>query len=211
MMKKTINLNVPNELWVDDFSEGKTQSFTYDGPEKLWLSYAEDGQALSVSEQEPVGGNRIEINVSSASNEEMAAVILLTQNLTQYEYEFEDELNHDGSIYKKITNPKLSDFYQAFVLAEKVILKSVVKDSKNLNFEEAVYRKAYVKKYAETYDFELADKTQIDSFLTSIDAYIETIKTAYPWKYVTVDTNEIPKIPVSLVKLFSQLPNPSVR
>ena len=76
--------------------------------------------------------------------------------------------------------------------------------------EKAVARKKYVEKYLNTYSFEGEEQTQLNAFMTSINAYIDTIKTAYPWKFVSVNEAEIPKIPVSVVKLLNQLPDPSL-
>jgi hypothetical protein len=67
-------------------------------------------------------------------------------------------------------------------------------------------RLAIVKKYDIAYDFDAEDQTKIDTFISNINTYLDSIATAYPWKYITMDISEIPKIPASLQLLFNQLP-----
>lgn len=213
-MKKTIELNVPNELWVNDFSEAKKASFVYEGPEVIWLT-AQDGMLLpSFSTEEPLdlplSRQAKKVEISKATKEEVAAAILAVNKPEKHEYKYVDEINHDGSIYKKITNPLLSDFFMARLLGTVVSLELIVKDPVYFNVSEAEKRKNYVKRYEETYSFDAETVSKINSFLTEMDAYLNTVKTAYPWKFITVNKGEIPKVPVELVKLFNELPNFSV-
>lgn len=209
-MQKTITLAVPNELWVDDFSNGDVQDFTYDGPDTVWLTHTDAGGLLGYVTEEPVSGNSHRVDIASASDEEVAAAIIATQQADAYEYTYEDELNHDGSIYKRISNPRVSDFYTVKVLAGSVSLDVFTKDKTHHNMSVAVERKKYVQDRANAFSFDDADQQLIDGFLSDIDGYIETISTAYPWKFVVVDKAEVPKIPVALVKIFNQLPSPIV-
>lgn len=208
-MNKTITLKVPNELWVDDFSQNKTASFEYDGPDVLWLTHTDAGQLLGFAEQEPEGTRSIKVDIASATDAEIAAAIIATTASVSHQYTYEDELNYDGSIYKKITNPKLSDYFVPQILVNKVQLNVAVKDPKHINLDKAIAKKDYVAKYVNAYSFSAEDQAQLDTFITDINAYIDTIKTAYPWKFIEVDAAEIPKIPVNIVKLFNELPDPS--
>lgn len=209
-MKKTITLNVPNELWVDDFSQNKTASFEYDGPDVLWLTHTEDGQLLGFVTEEPEGALSIKVEIASATNEEIAAAIIATTASVNHQYTYEDELNHDGSIYKKITNPRVADYFIAQLLVNQITLKVSVKDTKHINLDKALQRKNYVAKYKNAYSFSVEEQAQIDTFMADITAYIDTIKTAYPWKFIEVNEEEIPKIAVNLVKLFNELPDPAI-
>lgn len=210
-MKKTITLNVPNELWVDDYSQNKTAKFVYEGPSVIWVLHTNEGNITGFSEQEPEDSNKMKVDISTATSEEIAAAIFAVSMGVAHEYTFEDETNYDNSVYKKITNPKLSDYFRPVVLAEKAWLETMAKDKNHANMEKAVARKKYVEKYLSTYSFEGDDAAQLNAFMTSIDNYIDTIKTAYPWKFISVSEAEIPKIPVSVVKLLSQLPDPSLQ
>jgi hypothetical protein len=209
-MKKTITLNVPNELWVNDYSENKTAKFVYDGPSVIWVLHTNEGNVIGFSEQEPEDSNKMKVDIAAATPEEIAVAIFAVSMGATHEYIFEDETNYDGSVHKKITNPRVSDYFRPVVLAGKPQLDTFVKDPNHANMEKAVARKKYVEKYLNTYSFEGDEQTQLNAFMTSINAYIDTIKTAYPWKFVSVNEAEIPKIPVSVVKLLNQLPDPSL-
>lgn len=209
-MEKILTLNIPNELWVNDFSENATASYTYTGPERVWLviepSYSITGE---VYDTEPNTDKiKLEVDISTANTDTLACIISIQQNKnTEYVYEYTTETNHDGSTYSKITNPKVSDYYIfKYNTASGIEKELLVKDTANPNYKIALDRKNYVEKYAVAFDFEQTDTDKINTYLTSINNYIETISTAYPWKYVSFNVNEIPKIPVVLVTLFSTLP-----
>ena len=209
-MEKILTLNVPNELWVNDFSENKTVQYTYTGPNKVWLT-AEFDQSISgdIFETEPeTQKTKIEIDIATASEAELAAVIANKQRLdTEYTYTYTDVPNHDGSTYTKISNPKVGDYYTfKHNTASGIESELVLKDPTNPNLKIAQDRKAYVQKYLNTFSFEAADQSKITTYITALDTYIASLATAYPWKYVTFNVNEIPKIPVTLVSLFSNLP-----
>lgn len=210
-MQKTITLNVPNELWVDDYSQKKTAKFVYNGPSVIWITHTNEGNVTGFSEEEPEDDNKMKVDIGTATAEEVAVAIFATSMAAAHEYTFEDETNYDNSVYKKITNPRLLDYFRPAVFAGKARLDTFTKDPNHLNMEKAVARKNYVERYLNTYSFENDDQAQITAFMTSINAYIDTIKTAYPWKFISVNEAEIPKIPVSVVKLLSQLPDPSLQ
>jgi len=210
-MEKILTLNVPNELWVNDFSENETVQYTYTGPAKVWLT-AEVDQSISgqIFETEPeTEKTKIEIDIANASESALAAVIANKQRLEgSYTYTYTDVTNHDGSIYKKLANPQVGDYY-TFKYNPSLGIESelIVKDTANPNLKIAQDRKTYVQKYVGAFSFEPADQTKIDTYLAALNTYINTISTAYPWKYVSFNVNEIPKLPVSLVSLFSNLPD----
>lgn len=210
-MEKILTLNVPNELWVNNFSENKTATYTYSGPSTVWLVIESNGSISdSVFDAEPeTTKTKIEVDIATANNATLAAVIGLKQNLdTDYEYTYTPETNHDGSVYQKIANPKVGDYYLFnYNTSQGVVLELIVKDPKISNWQIAQDRKAYVVKYDDAFDFETADQTKIDTYLAAINAYLTTIENAYPWKFITVNKSEVPKIPVSLTTLFSTLPD----
>ena len=209
-MEKIITVKIPNEIWVDDFSENKTATFQYNGPAKIWTIIEEDNTVNSYSESEPVlSGNRtfIEVDMATASADKQQAATLLVMRGAEHTYTYTPETNHDGSVYQKITNPKLSDYYTLrYNPALGFELITIEKDKTIPTEAIALQRKAYVEKYSAAYEFSDADESKITEFLTTINNYLNSVKTAYPWKYITIDKNEVPKIPVSLVQLFNTLP-----
>lgn len=213
-MQKNVTVKVPNELWINDFSQNLTRQFTYDGPDKIWIIVSPNNVINGVSTEQPVegqfdpGSTVVEIDISTASEDKLIAATLLISAKGNHTYTYEDEINHDGSIYKKITNPLLSDYYTLrFGHPDGFFLQPLLKDTKNPLIDVAVARKQYVEKFAAAFEFDAPTTSQINAYLLAIDTYIASITTAYPWKYVSYDKNEIPKIPVSLVTVFNSLPD----
>lgn len=209
-MEKTITVRIPNEIWVDDFSANKTATFQYNGPEKIWVIVEEDNTVNTYSETEPeLSSNRtsIEVNVATDSADKQQAATFLVMKSAEHVYTYESETNHDGSIYQKITNPKLSDYYTLrYNPSLGFELKIIEKDKTIITESIAKERRAYVEKYSAAYEFSTQDEEKISQYLNAITAYLDSVQTAFPWKYVEIDKNEVPKIPVSLVQLFNTLP-----
>lgn len=209
-MKKTLTIKVPDELWVNKFEKNLTKTFEYDGPASFWIKTRMEAITPSAFEEEPELIDPIEhkhfINIADATDEELAMAIMIVHGAEPYEFTYSDEVNHDGSVYKKIENPRVEDYYMAKFLGGKVQLELIVKDTTTQNEIIAVERRNYVLKYSDAFDFEPEQQTVIDDFLNRINSYLETMKTAYPWKYVELNKNEIPKIPLSLITLFNSLP-----
>ena len=209
-MEKIITVKIPNEIWVDDFSANKTATFNYNGPAKVWVIVNEDNSVNSFTETEPelqAGKSAVEVDMATASQDKLEAATLLVMATKEHTYEYAPVTNHDGSVYQKITNPRLSDYYTIFNNPSQGFVLKIIEKDKTIPTEIiARQRKEYVEKYSNAYEFETADKAKITEYLTAINAYLDSVATAYPWKYIQIDTNEVPKIPVSLVKLFSTLP-----
>lgn len=209
-MEKTITARIPNEIWVDDFSEDKTATFQYNGPAKVWVIVEQDNSVTSYSESEPVlTANRtsIEVDMTTASADKQQAATLLVMRGAEHTYTYVAETNHDGSVYQKITNPKLNDYYTLRYNPMNGFELKIIEKDKTIPTEAiAKERKAYVEKYSAAYDFSTEDQAKIDSFLAAINTYLQSVETAYPWKYITIDKSEVPKIPVTLVQLFNTLP-----
>ena len=220
-MQKEFTVNVPDQIWVDTWEDGLTATYTYEGPQYFYigldhnlsiieLRYGDlEAEAEAFTEEEAAVFNYT-VTVDADANPDLATLLY---PLNHEAHTFEDETNHDGSIYQKITNPCLRDYFigdyrinsespdQAECFAN-----PIYKDTNNILKKTAKERLAIVKKYDIAYDFDAEDQTKIDTFISNINTYLDSIATAYPWKYITMDISEIPKIPSSLQLLFNQLP-----
>jgi len=220
-MQKEFTVNVPDQLWVDSWEDGLTATYTYEGPQYFYIGLDQDlrarelrhgdleAEAEAFSEEEAEAFNYV-ITVDANTNPDLAT-LLYPHN--HEDHIFEDETNHDGSIYKKITNPCLRDYFIADYRLNPEDLEEaqcfadpIYKDTSSILEKTAKERLSIVKKYDIAYDFEADDQAKIDTFISNINTYLDSIATAYPWKYITMDVSEIPKIPASLQLLFNQLP-----
>lgn len=210
-MKKTLTIKVPDELWVNKFEKNLTKTYEYDGPAHIWILAKDENIAATAFENEPEltqpNEHKHYIDIANSTEEELACAIAVVHGPEPYEFIYSDQINHDGSIYKEITNPRLDHYYSPKLIEGKITLQLITKDPTLQNEIIAKERKEYVLKYMNTFEFDAEHKAKIDDFLTKINGYLETMQTVYPWKYVEIDKNEIPKIPTSLIQIFDALPD----
>ena len=214
-MEKTLTIKIPNELWVNDFSENKTADFTYSGPDKVWFLVEKTGTNVIVSPvtytTEPqVLENQVAvpIEIATATDAELAAAIILQPELTPYQYTHTKQTNYDGSVYYAISNPKLNDYYDVTSSQTgSLSLISIAKNQPNPNLTPAVKKHQLIEKYLADHEFDTEDRAKVEAYLAVISDYVVKIKTAYMWKFVTI-TNDVPEIPADLMALFNTLTPP---
>jgi hypothetical protein len=210
-MGKTFTVNVPDQLWLNSWTENKTESYTYEGPNTWNVVVSGDTLLASTWSEDSVevGSDTKDFVVTIDATDDAnlpVAYFMHTQGI-EHEYTEEDETNHDDSVYKKITNPLIHDYFDIGYDSETGLhLTPIYKNTKTIAEEKAEQRLAYVKKYNDVYDFDADAQAIIDTFLTSMATYMSTMASVYPWKYTTIDENEIPKIPASIVTIFNTLP-----
>ena len=215
-MEKTLTIKIPNELWVNDFSENKTSDFTYSGPDKVWFLVEKTGTNVIVSPvtytTEPeVRENQVAvpIEIATATEAELAAAIILQPELTPHQYTHTKQINYDGSVYYAISNPKLNDYYDVVSSQTGVLsLISIEKNQPNPNLTPAVKKHQLIEKYLADHEFNTEDRAKIEAYLAVISDYVVKIKTAYKWKFITVP-NDVPEIPSELMALFNTLTPPA--
>lgn len=210
-MSKAFTVSVPDQLWVDSWTENKTESYTYTGPDALHVIVNTQTDEVHNWSEDPLTASEdnaeIVVTIDATVDDNVPVAHFLYSVGAEHTYTYEDETNHDGSIYQKITNPTIHDYFDLAYDADNGInLTPLYKNPKTIAEEKAENRKAYVEKYNNVYDFEADTQATIDTFLTAIDDYLAGMVGAYPWKYVVIDENNIPKIPASLVSTFSTLP-----
>jgi len=220
-MQRQFTVNIPDELWVDSWDEELTAAHVYEGPQYFYIALDGNNSIMDIKYGD------LETEAESFSDEEIAkydyTLTIDAEVNPEIAYglyvhvhddrEFEDVINHDGSIYKKITNPCLRDYFTVDFRStsedpsqKEAFLSPIYKDTTNVLHATALERLNIVKKYSDAYDFDVDDQTKIDAFIETMTAYVELVSTAYPWKYITMNTSEVPKVPVALQLLFNQLP-----
>jgi hypothetical protein len=210
-MEKTFTINVPDQLWVDDWSNNKTETYTYTGPEKLYVLINDKTDSIILYSTEeiviPEESNDFVIEVNANEDTNVPVAHYLISKGADHEYTYEDEINYDGSIHKKITNPLISDYFDLnYDRALNLTLAAIYKNPITIAEEKAKERLKYVKSYDDVYDFDESVQSIIDTFLTNMNNYLTTMSTVYPWKHIEIDETEIPRVPASLITIFAALP-----
>jgi hypothetical protein len=210
-MEKTFTVNVPDDLWVDSWTENKTTDYTYNGPETInvIVSLKNDFQIITWSAEEidrPINEETEQL-IQIDANIDTSIAHALVHAADEWEYTYTTITNHDGSTHEEINNPSLNDIYEVtWTPAGGFNLSLITKELETMNEKAAKDRLDYVVKYDDAYDFDTDTQAIIDAFKTNVESYLTTMTTVYPWRYVTIDKNEIPKIPATLVSVFNNLP-----
>jgi len=217
-MAQNFTISVPDQLWVDDWDGNTTKTYTYDGPDTVYVEVdTQSNQVVntSLTTLTPSDDDRSIIEVTAADYPERAMMVL-EENDSGASWTFEDETNFDGSTYNKITNPRISDYFELsyhpipadWDPERGLELEPIYKEPRAEAHEIADKRMAYVKRYADQYDFDSDTQSTLDTYMTSLQTHITTLSTAYPWKFDGgVPTSSIPKVPASLVTAFNALPD----
>lgn len=211
-MEKQFTIEVPDEIWVDSWKTGKTETYTYVGPESINVLVETTDEFTIIDWSETDFDREIKDNESvvklEVNDETVAAAHYITTASTEFEYEFKDITNHDGSTHREIVNPQLQDYFDIVYRAQRgFILSPIYKETETQNERIATERLKFVQKYNKAYEFDVEIQEIIDKFIVNIKEYLETMETAYPWRYVSMDTDEIPKIPATLISEFNKLPD----
>lgn len=208
-MKKTFTYNVPNELWVNDFSDGLTAAATYDGPETIDVLVDRD-RVINWGSEIPENINKETQKVVTVDANQLPNVAYFITNAANLpEHEFEDETMPDGSIYKKVKNPSIFDYYQLFYVEGGVpswrfdLITRETTTGAELKVSEDL---SYVKRYANAYEFDSNTTSSINTYITKAEKYLKDMETVYPWKYIEITTPVAPKLPVTLINAFKDLP-----
>jgi hypothetical protein len=207
-MKKTFTYKTPNEIWIDDFSNNLTSSVTYDGPKKIYVLVSGES-IISWSEENYEFYNKETckvVELDAGLHPDIAYFLTVTPE----PHEFEDETNPDGSIYQKIKNPSIRDYYEL-----KYIDNSEDDNPWKLNLitrnritPEELKVKAELEiaeNYKQSSTFEPNITSLLDKYIIDVKDYLEQIKLYHPWKYVEFNPPKGPKISAELQEAFKNI------
>ena len=225
-MAREFTINIPDELWVDSWENNLTKTYTYPGPDSLWLEINHTAKSLNaIFANEPEQGYKDAIDALEGddcieefvvdSDEKALIAHLLLMNALDYnfdeehpwEYEYEDEEQYDGSIYSKIVNPAVKDYFSleiGKVGSDTITYNQTYKDPENRLEVLAKRRLAYLNKFTGSFDF--TDTPEMASTISALNTFILDQATVYPWKFASLDEDTVPKIPVSLAKVLTEMP-----
>jgi len=211
-MNKDFIVNVPDELWVNSWESEKTETYSYNGPDNIWVLVAPNGTVNRWSEEEIVldpdtqsGWNVVSIN----ADENTGVAYHLVHMSEDWTYSYNVETNPDGSTYNAITNPRLHDYFElSYTGRDGLVLdpRNLYKTIESPEEEKAKKRLEYVKKYDDAYDFDDDVQASIDTFISNMNTWLNNMAPVRPWKYVKLDASTMPRIPASLVAVFNSLP-----
>lgn len=208
-MRKEFTIAVPDEYWVNSWTEGKTMSWTYEGPEKIYVIASVQGQLISYQEEEIFRDTDSpeKIIVIDAETDTDVAYYLISQP-EEHVYEFAEEINHDGSTHRFFTNPRIQDLFYLDALqpfGQGYKLEPIYKKTETIHEVTVQQRKQYVLDFYKKYEFDDDVDRLVKGFLDKADAYLKKMEKVYPWKYIEIDDSDVPRIPIQLIKILNEL------
>ena len=187
-MEKTFTVNVPDDLWLDLWTEENTAEYTYSGAESINVVVSLTGTFDIVRWSE---------DAIEDANEDTEQVVVLDANthtsiaktlqgsVSDYEYTYTTITNHDDSTHDEMSNPQITDMYEAsWTPVGGFEIVAIIKEPETMNERVARERLAYVVKYDNAYDYDDAIQGVIDTFKAAMATYLTTMATVYPWRYV---------------------------
>lgn len=214
-MDKEFTIDVPDEIWVDAWDDSNTETYTYVGPETMYVLISDRTDDVSMSSESEItvedGNLDFVVEVDATVDANLPVAHWLHSQSTMHEHTFANETMHDGSVHPGITNPSIHDYFSiSYNRGDGVTIQPIYKNPTLENEVVADTRLAYVNKYASAYEFDDTVTGVITTYVAAIATYKALVATSYPWKFVTLDVAEVPKIPASLVVAFNAMPNPDV-
>ena len=212
-MDKEFTVNVPDEIWVNAWDDSNTETYTYVGPETMYILISDRTDDVSMSSESPItipdGSLDFVIEVDATVDANLPVAHWLHSQGADHEHTFTNETMHDGSVHPGIANPSIHDYFSiAYNRGDGVTIQSIYKNPTLENEVVADTRLAYVNKYANAYEFDDTVTGIITTFVAAVATYKALVATSYPWKFTTLDVAEVPRIPASLVVAFNAMPDP---
>lgn len=210
---KEFTVNVQDELWLNKWTDDpvNTATYTYTGTDTVWVAVHGDNlmgfdTEKEIPQDEHPNCTIIEIDCNDKPEIGQWMKVLADD----FEYTYEDETQADGSVYKKITNPRLRDWKDLVVNSDgtDVELVPLYKNEKTTHELILDKRLRWLEKYENTYDLDDDTKALIAAFKTAASDYTTANAGVLPWKYITVAEGNLPKLPMAVVNLLKTLPDP---
>lgn len=221
-MQKVFTIDIPDEIYIDSWENGRTASFTYNGPEMVYAVIVSDSQTLAKTSIEPFPEDSVYniqtekytvLEISAETNTALAHYICEINDTTPYQYQYIDTENHDGSIFAEPTNYRLKDYFSIIynIDLETPILEitPIYMSTEVWELEQLplVRNKLEILIYnRDNVDHTESNSALIASSILALEEYKSTIASARSWKYETIDMTEIPTISKSLEKMLVPVP-----
>jgi hypothetical protein len=210
-MEKTFSIPLPDELWVDAFTENKTIQYSYNGPDivSVEIGVGDTIGVVITDLNDYTLTPESKIVEVSGTNETDIAYGLLERGLPHDEHVFEDVVNHDGSIYQRVTNPHFQDIYTLEYNTDTGFSKVlIVKDTDNSLKIANDKNILFVTTSLMGVQLEESDDVVYQNYITVANNFNDDVKSLFPWKYSEKITDlVVPSVPLPLIRIINEVEN----
>ncbi len=133
-MNKEFTINVPDEIWVNAWDDSNTETYTYVGPETIYVLISDRTDDVSMSSESEItvedGNLDFVVEVDATVDANLPVAHWLHSQGTEIEHTFANETMHDGSVYSGIANPAIHDYFSiAYNRGDGVTIQPIYKKS----------------------------------------------------------------------------------
>lgn len=217
---------VPDELYVENWSQGLTGTLVYDGPAEVNLWFNEDSKTLQTSdwdveegETEPKHVDSLKKVTVNAADGDRAKTILWFAKLrspkaemgaSEYPEEIRESVTSDGKNYERITNPRPDHLFQLVLNTSgsdtpTILIEHILKFPETHAEHICKVRRAKVKHFADQYDLGAEAEAAALTFDSACAAYLEAMADNHQWMYIEQPLTSIPKIPLSVASAIATI------
>jgi len=209
-MNKTFTIAVPNEIYINDFSENKTAEYEYDGPETLLIeTYGFGGNLTIVDERRPLAEASDVRYVELDANERPDVAYYLVSRAELIEHTFEEVTNdYDGSTYLLMTNPRIQDYYSLWydpTASDPWIFTLIVRGLDSTIELKVKNERDKIVEGLGSISLPADVDAVYTAYLAECDAWLADKAPLHPWKFIEFPAGNVPKIPYVLLRTISEL------
>lgn len=222
-------VKVPNEQFIDDWSDNRTMTFTYRGPEVCKMTIPAPGANQTVTSpytqklDGPVYDNEHTVDVNVTDNPELLPIVdLLYGRPYEFEATFDDETLDDGTVYKVQNNTTIHDWFwpvNCDIDADtgefanwhlesgdtgrqgdgKPVLVPFLRDPLSPKMRTYIAKADMFVEVVDQFELPDAEEAQLTAYKAALELY--RVKVATPWKFENQNPYDLeaPKIPMELV------------
>jgi hypothetical protein len=203
--------SVPDELYIDSFTKNKTATWTYEGPEYVYVTVDKDfGNIQGFHDGVDDLYNRdryVMVTVDAKVATDVACHLANTVLIP--ERTFFTETLPDGTTHDEIDNPCIRDYYSLHYDHEntKWDFKVITREPKTILNELANRYREYVNTHISKFSDNAELSKLANDYLKSLDDFETTGMGGVPsWKIIEPKLSSVPAVPSALVVAANVLP-----
>ena len=214
-MKKQFTVNIPDELWVDSFTQGKTMTLEYDGPDEFTVLQDKNFGfvRLHLDQDAPYDPNIFTLQTYKANDHIEAAYLLNIKPEGPIERKHVTVHNVDGSTHDEldISEATITDYYAlgSYDSKEnKFNLNLLTRPKNNFLYIKAEENKQYVTAHANAFTTD-ALKNTANTYINILNSYQTSGNgSIYSWRMSSGNIAEVPVVPPNLIDAVLAYLNP---
>jgi|TARA_B100001094_G_scaffold248998_1_gene246184 hypothetical protein len=232
---KEYTVKVPNEQYVDDWSDNREMTFTYRGPEVCKITIPHPGEGNTIAQpytqklDGPVYDNEKTTEVNVTDNPELLPIVdLLYGRPYDLEATFDEETLDDGTVYQVQNNTTIHDwFWQVNCVVDvdtkefaswelesggtgkqgdgNPVLLPLLRDPLSPKMRTYIAKADMFVEVVDQFSLPTAEEALLTDYKAKLELY--RVKVATPWKFTNQNPFELeaPKIPMELVARHKEI------